>query len=95
MALRSSCDLHEVFLKLVVINMHSNHCRGSFLSVLFFENGMSCRHKSRSSVPNVKRNGEDEAAWVVVVILHSPLVPHLISGLVVQISKMPENGGSQ
>ena len=89
MALVSSCDFHEVFLKLVVINMNSNHSRRSFLSILLFENCMSCRHQSRSGVPDVERNGEHKAAWVVVVILNRPFVPHLVRSLVIQVGKMP------
>ena len=95
MALRTGCDLHEVFLKLVVINMNSDHCRRGFLSILLFENCMSCRHQSRPRVPDVKGNREHKAAWVVVVILNRPFVPHLVRCLVIQVGKMPANRSVQ
>ena len=95
MALRSGCGLHEVFLKLVVINLNSDHCRRGFLSIVLFENSMSCCHQSRPGVPDVKRNREDKAAWVVVVILNRPFVPHLVRSLVIQVGKMPANSGVQ
>merc|ERR1719341_2285321 len=88
MALRSNCDIDQVVLKLFVINVNSNHCRRGFLSILLFENCMSCSHQSWPGVPDVERNREHEAAWVVVVILNCSFVPHLICSLVIQVAKM-------
>ena len=95
MAPRSGCGLHEVFLKLVEINLNSYHCHRGFLSILLFENSMSCRHQSWPGVPDVERNREHEAAWVVVVILNRSLVPHLIRSLAIQVGKMPASRSVQ
>ena len=44
---------------------------------------------SRAFVSDVERHGEDEALGVVVVVVHGPLVPNLVRGLVVHLAEVP------
>ena len=43
---------------------------------------------SWSLVPDVEGHGEDEAGWVVGVVLHGALVPHLVGGLVIHLAEV-------
>ena len=44
---------------------------------------------SRALVSDIERHGEDEALRVVVVVVHGPLVPNLVRGLVIHLAEVP------
>ena len=71
----------------VVIDLNSGDCSRSFLVALADHDGVSGQDLSLLAA-DVEGDGVDEAFWVDLVVVDGSPVPNLVSGLVVDVSKV-------
>ena len=86
----TSCDIHEVLSKLVIVNLDSNNSSRSFSSIHFFVDSVGSGDGGGALVSDIEWDGEDEAVGVVIVIFYCSLVPHLVGCFVINFAEVSE-----
>ena len=80
--------VHELLGELVVVDLDPDHAGRRLLAARLLEDGVCGGDGGGPLVPDVEGDGEHEAVGVVEVVLHRALVPHLVSGLVVDLAEV-------